>query len=114
MYLKINGPQELSDIVLASMRVARSRAPVLVQLQTVFFCLPCYESRAGGRILLILVSLVLAEVFESANHAFQRPPRGSRSVFENPVSILLAVVVTLVKFPGAHLIHGTSVCWPRS
>ena len=70
------------------------------------------SSHAGGRILQILVSLVLAEVFKSVKHASLRPPRGSRSVFENPVSIVLVVVVTLLKFPGTRLIHGTSKFWP--
>ena len=70
------------------------------------------SSHAGGRILQILVSLVLAEVFKSVKHAPLRPPRGSRSVFENPVSIVLVVVVALLKFPGTRLIHGNSKFWP--
>lgn len=70
------------------------------------------SSHAGGRILRILVLLALAELFKSVNHAPLRPLRGSRSVFENPVLIVLVVVVTLLKFPGARLIHGTSICWP--
>ena len=70
------------------------------------------SSHAGGRILQILVSLVLVEVFKSLKHAPLRPPRGSRSFFENPVSIVLVVVVALLKFPGTRLIHGTSKFWP--